>query len=994
MNKCALFALGLLCTGVVSVYGQNILKNGDFENGFTGWSKGYWKNSLPHAIDNKCNQGPHGTSSLVFRGQPGKRGEAHVVRYFRLPKGNKKNYVFSCWMKTDDYKNQWSASILCTIDYKDANGKNKQINVGFSTPWQKSSTPWTKYQRKLSLPDAACSGTIHVMVKAPSSKSKGNNPAAVTHFDNFYLGPIEAPAPEVKAVKDKNMTLKGKPYQSNGFYRVGETMRFDLELAGAPDEFLRMEWQGKDVFGRKVTSGSSLIDPINGRAKFSITVPPGKVMGFIGIRVRVSRKNGLYTEHSISGIRTERRNKPDPFFTWQGHVLADINGKNNVGSVRVYCPWNVEKKPGVYNFKGIDRHIKLAEKAGLTPLGWTTIYTYDRWRNPPYDLARVKKALDQKKDPFDKAYYQRYRNFVRELIRFVGPRIKDWALVNEIDLSCTRFMEEKHYIECVKIFSQELKKQYPNHTVGAIGVAGPEFRSKQLYVQKLWKELGPYLDGIYYDAYTFGRFAEGYDLPCDELNFRQHLLHTFTFMGKDKKLSVEEKGYTVDYSLPVDHPVLCKNAHILTRSLLLAKTVPNVIRYAYFLRGDGAKEGKFNYGLIHGNGNPRPMAAAFAATADFFANTENGKLLKPSDKIYACVFRRGKQSLLALWTLEKNVVNTSIKFPVSYKESDYMGNITAHKAGERKLALQAAPLFFEMDYPQDKLEKLIMNASYQIPELSASIHAVSNKTMAVEVLNKTNKPLPVTIKLSGVAKPVSGTLKSREFRVFHFAKELKNGNVEAVIKSKKNEYPVSAYIQAQAIPRKGMEIVMDAASDLYPVDAMTAGLWQGKNDLSARVNFSYDDKAFKLKVYVKDDVLVSRKNHIHIWNQDAIQFGFDTANKNGKSLDKYAEFCMALTPKGPELFCFKDPNGKKTEQVITDAALSIRREKNNMTVYDCAIPWKYLGEMKNNPGKLFGMNMVIFDTDAPRAGVHYWMQLSPGITGGRNPAQFRKFYLK
>ena len=266
--------------------------------------------------------------------------------------------------------------------------------------------------------------------------------------------------------------------------------------------------------------------------------------------------------------------------------------------------------------------------------------------------------------------------------------------------------------------------------------------------------------------------------------------------------------------------------------------------------------------------------------------------------------------------------------------------------------------------------------------------------MAVEVLNKTNKPLPVTIKLSGVAKPVSGTLKSREFRVFHFAKELKNGNVEAVIKSKKNEYPVSAYIQAQAIPRKGMEIVMDAASDLYPVDAMTAGLWQGKNDLSARVNFSYDDKAFKLKVYVKDDVLVSRKNHIHIWNQDAIQFGFDTANENGKSLDKYAEFCMALTPKGPELFCFKDPNGKKTEQVITDAALSIRREKNNMTVYDCAIPWKYLGEMKNNPGKLFGMNMVIFDTDAPRAGVHYWMQLSPGITGGRNPAQFRKFYLK
>lgn len=995
MNRYVLFTLGILFAGFASIQGQNSLKNGDFEKGFSGWNKGYWKNSLPHAIDKQCSQGAYGTSSLVFRGKTGFRGEAHVIQHFTLPKGNKKDYELSCWIKTDSYQNNWTASVLCSIDYPDADGKKKHINVGFNTPWQKNSTPWTHYRKKFSLPDAACSGTVHVMVKAPSSKAKDNSPAAVTHFDNFYLGPAEIPATEIgKPVNDRKMTLKGKPHKSNGFYRVGETMQFDLELAGAPDEPLHMEWQGKDIFGHKVASGSSMINPAKGKAVFSIIVPPGKEMGFIGIRVKVSRKNGMFVEHSLSGVRTERRNSPDPFFTWQGTTKDDLNGKNNMGSVRINCPWRLESKPGIYNFKKIDQQIKLAEKAGLTPLGFTTIYTLDRWRNPAYDFARVKKALDQRKNPFDEAYYQRYRNFVRELVRFVGPRIKDWALVNEIDLSRNNFLEEKHYIECVKIFSQELKKQYPHHTVGAIGVAGPEFRSKQLYVQKLWKELGNSLDGIYYDAYTPGRFAEGYELPCDEKIFRKYLFHTLSFMGKNKKISIEEKGFTVDYSLPVDHPVLCDNAHILTRSLLLAKTVPNVIRYAYFLRGDGAKEGKFNYGLIHGNGNPRPMAAAFAAAADFFANAENGKLLKPSDQIYACVFSRGKQSLFALWSLEKNAVNTGITFPVAYKESDYMGNIASRPAGKRNFVLHAAPLFFELDYPREKLEKMIMEASYQIPELSASIRAVSINELAVEVVNKTNKQLPVTVSLAGVSNTLSGTLKSRESREFHFTKTWKNGNIEAMVKSKSTEYPVSAYIQAQAIPQEGAEIVMDTPADLYPVDAIPAGLWRGKDDLSARVKLSYDDRTFKLKVYVKDDVHISRHNHLHIWNQDAIQFGFDTANEEGKSMEKYAEFCMALTPRGPELFCYKDINAQKNEQVIADAKLAIRRENDNTTVYDCAIPWKYLGELKKNPGKIFGFNLVTLDQDTPRGGVLYWMQLSPGITGGRNPALFRKFYLK
>ena len=118
-QRYVLFTLGILVAGFASIHGQNILKNGDFEKGFSGWNKGYWKNSLPHAIDKKCSQGAYGTSSLVFRGQEGNRGEAHVIQHFKLPKGNKKDYELSCWIKTDSYQNNWTASVLCSIDYLD-----------------------------------------------------------------------------------------------------------------------------------------------------------------------------------------------------------------------------------------------------------------------------------------------------------------------------------------------------------------------------------------------------------------------------------------------------------------------------------------------------------------------------------------------------------------------------------------------------------------------------------------------------------------------------------------------------------------------------------------------------------------------------------------------------------------------------------------------------------------------------------------------------------
>ena len=104
---------------------------------------------------------------------------------------------------------------------------------------------------------------------------------------------------------------------------------------------------------------------------------------------------------------------------------------------------------------------------------------------------------------------------------------------------------------------------------------------------------------------------------------------------------------------------------------------------------------------------------------------------------------------------------------------------------------------------------------------------------------------------------------------------------------------------------------------------------------------------------------------------------------------------MALTPEGPQLYCYKSINSDPAaEGILRDAKVSVKQITPTLRRYECAIPWKYLGKMKERAGNFFGLNLVIFDRDDPKQGITYWMQLSPGITGGKAPEQFKKFYLK
>ena len=100
---------------------------------------------------------------------------------------------------------------------------------------------------------------------------------------------------------------------------------------------------------------------------------------------------------------------------------------------------------------------------------------------------------------------------------------------------------------------------------------------------------------------------------------------------------------------------------------------------------------------------------------------------------------------------------------------------------------------------------------------------------------------------------------------------------------------------------------------------------------------------------------------------------------------------FALTPKGPQTFQWTgSPTGQG--RLVAESALAIKREGTD-TVYEWSVPWATLGCPQPHAGMALGFNFVALDSDAKGQSAHYWMGLTEGICGGKNPAAFRTFVL-
>jgi hypothetical protein len=634
---------------------------------------------------------------------------------------------------------------------------------------------------------------------------------------------------------------------------------------------------------------------------------------------------------------------------------------------------------------------------------------------------------------------EEFAEFVEALGKRFGPHIRRWAFTCEIDLLAHRLAGgTDQYVELVQAGTKALRRVAPDAIIGGVGVSGGDGRKSPRFpvARKLWAQLGDDLDGMFFDAYASPRYyGPGLRVVEPEENdlvgILQDALALVRSKGPDKRISIEEKGWAIDQRLPVDAPEAMDMAACLARSYLLARSVDEVEHYMWFQMDTGWREGDYSYTLFKrefDHMNPRPGVAAYATVAHFLAGAEAPRRIALHRDLYALVFQVGKGSRAALWTPLDSPVRFRMELPRNVAATTFLGAPYALPSEAEGIPLSRQPIY--LDAPETDaatFARRLESGRFALPCARLTGALVATNKLEVRVRNLLSAPLKGNLQ---VEAPAGWQLATSRFPVEIPANDTKS--VLAELKAAPSVPPLrpgvfsftldagtNGRIQQtieptiHAIPRLAQAPTVDGdlaefsnvpairlADHTYldPPDAPSAKLWTGIDDLSADVRLAWSTKGLHFAAVVRDDVFVQERTGSSIWANDSIQIGFDPNNdalpaefagKSGYDPDD-SEFGIALTPKGPQTFQWSgSPDG--AGRFPPGAQLAVKRV-DDTTVYEWTVPWELL-KLAPQPGRVFGFNAVFLDVDQKGKTARYWMGLTPGICGGKDPAAFHDFVL-
>jgi hypothetical protein len=199
-------------------------------------------------------------------------------------------------------------------------------------------------------------------------------------------------------------------------------------------------------------------------------------------------------------------------------------------------------------------------------------------------------------------------------------------------------------------------------------------------------------------------------------------------------------------------------------------------------------------------------------------------------------------------------------------------------------------------------------------------------------------------------------------------------------------------------------IVLDSANSVNCSAGPNAArkLWAGPADLSMKVWLAWDDANLYFAAKVVRDHFIQDQTGSRIFAQDGFQLAFDTLSdaippefggRRGFDDDDY-QYGLALTKNGPESYCWiasktnADMAGKPAvfKPVIV-------RASDTVVDYEVAIPWSALAPLRPEAGAGFGFDLNYTAANAPGDWQKYWMQLTPGLSEGKDPSLYRRFIL-
>ncbi len=568
----------------------------------------------------------------------------------------------------------------------------------------------------------------------------------------------------------------------------------------------------------------------------------------------------------------------------------------------------------------------------------------------------------------------------------------------------------ERYLELLKSACEEIRKIKPDLKIGIVRPSNVDVPHYKFSTPAI-KACGSLFDIFPLDCYPNGPRYIGPGRPetplpedflANSLNMARKICKTH---ANSQNVYISEFGYALDYTVAPDSSYALEMVKRLTRAYLIARTTPGVEFFHWFITGDNCIEaGKYHYGLWR-FGMPMPTVPAYSAVAEIVEDTKSFKELTPGGDSRAVVFKKEDRADAAFWFVRGSGKLKFNKLDDRISAMDFMGNTLPLK---KIMIVNEFPLYFSMQGRDsfNALNKALSGAkmickpleiALFTPEISkgnlrikniagSDINAqlsISGKKLDIKKLVQLQKKeeINIDVPLNEISTPLKIVVDCGE--EYEKIEKIYSPGFEPCTKIKftgKIDGNISKW-------EKHPFITMDKRGQIMPPDPWIE--WEGPEQFSAKVYIGWDDEYFYMAAEVKDNVHSNNFPKL-IYKGDCIQFAFDpkadAEEKPGYAKDD-KELGIALSG-GKTVTANWAGNGniwKNSESIVK------RDDATKSTFYEMRIPLKSLG-ISPKAGKVFGFNFVIFNDDNG-TGANYYYQLSPGITGGKNPAQFKKFWL-
>ena len=1019
-----------------SVYAENLFQGDTGAEAGIGFvtQGGYFQTLVPVFHDKKVFQEGKASLRVDWKDKiPPGRQAFNADKYFgiNMPELERdREYTVSFYAKAtaDDFpigvhmftRESWRTDSSC------------YLNASLSREWKRYSFTF-KAKVPKSFSSTAYSLNIMMIWERKGSKSGS------VWFDAFQLEKGKKTTPYQAPAAAAELKLKS----SGPMNIIGKDEKIEAEISTAVSngkkavlEVTVSDWEKKVLKQFKAEAG-------NGTAK-KFSLPSGRY-GWFNVKLQLKSGEKILSEQTKNylvvrpPVKIAKGLRPfcggDAELYWNPEAFA-ANRAIGMGRLQVpfrttaYNRWNSEPRKGEFDFARSDWMIGECRKNGLAVKFCITPFDWKKWHFTKEEMDEMKRC-GEKHTMLDLRHRQLWNDYVKMLLDRYGDKIDtlEFGCEDNGRLGKNPYFKKKYpegvlkdrngtpWVVAGPAFNalctlitdgcRMARKRYPNLRVGAIRPSQGRPGDPWFFVWKMFEKIGKEFNTFPVDTYSMSPYtiwpgvsrARRYSHGGADSRFftMEHAKQMIRKYGCGQDVYLSETGTSILGLTPDFSPYRREAAEYLAQDMLAARAAGFTAYDSFMAIGDCVRDGEV-WSMVDRNG-PQMSAGAYSTVAQILENVTESRWIKPDSVTRIALFRKADGSGRAAVYAQPGY---TIHVPEGIKVFDFMGNEYALN-GKRILPLSFAAWYFSAPKYETLTAKLANPLIDQTDYCQLSFRYITDKEGLIRIVNNSNqkavmfecivyngsreirKNVPVTagswnsfrVPLDGASDKL--TVKCRRLGIDKefFSEEFKLSGFTPVLSG--NE-PVSELGR------------VESKSQILPNEPWTP--WSGVKDLGLVLYGSWTDTELKLKAVVTDDLHHPSTNPSEPWSGDSLQIAIDPKNDGTFFKPNRRD----LGPDDLEFGLRLGKDGKVSKVVslgnknIKMDIRAVRDEKAGTTVYEISIPWSELG-IKPFKNMVFGLSAVIFDDDTGH-GQEYYGLIGGGITGGKNPALYKRFVLK